>query len=81
MLDSIDLQTINCLSVTRALLIALSSSLLEDNDVFSLGNFFNCCINPAILNLGPSECSVIFGANKKHIVNANLGAYFLIQIL
>ena len=68
------------MSVSCAFLVALSSLLLENNDVVSLRDFFNRCIDASIFNLRSSQSSVVFSSNHKNIIDADLSSRQLIQV-
>ena len=68
------------MSVSCAFLVALSSLLLENNDMLSLRDFFNCGIDASIFNLRSSQSSVVFSSNHKNIIDADLSSRQLIQV-
>ena len=72
MLYPVDSEDVDHLAVRGTSLVALSSLLLEDNDLLGGRVLLNSGVDSSVLDVGPSNRGVVGGADHQYIVKADL---------
>ena len=72
MLDPVDSENVDHLTVGGTSLVALSSLLLEDNDLLGGRVLLDSGVDSSVLDVGPSNRGVVGGADHQYIVKADL---------
>ena len=80
MLDLVNFETVDELSMPSTPLVAMSASLFKHDYVLRLGDLFYSCVDSRILDLRPAKSCVVLCANKENVANADLRTNFLVQV-
>ena len=72
MLNTVDAEDVDELTVTSILLVSLSSLLLKDDNLLCLGLLFYCRVDTSILNCWPSDCCIVWSTYQEDVVKADL---------
>ena len=75
-LNFVNSQNIDSLSMTSILLVSLSPLFLENNNFFRLRVFFNSSQNMSISNAWSTNSCILCSANHKYVVKSNLLSNF-----
>lgn len=80
MFNSVDSEHVDKLTVTGMSLVALSSSFLENQNLFALRMLLQSCIDSRVLNQRSSNGRVVCRAHQKNVIQADLSSNFVGQL-